>query len=85
MTSTETKAEIVKILKGMGLNSRQVSVRIKRGGYEAVVYVQVRDAAADFEAIEKACESFESVGRDEATGEILAGGNTFVWVKKRYN
>ena len=63
-------------LKKAGFNTRQVSVRCPH----CTLYVTIRDASVSLTRIEEIAGQFESVSRDHATGEILAGGNTFVQV-----
>jgi len=43
--------------------------------------VVIKDESIDKEAVEKIAYPFEEVDRCEVTGEVLAGGNTFVFVK----
>jgi hypothetical protein len=80
-TTAQVKAEIQAKLKEMSLNARMVSVSTRRGGSEDVFVLQIRDAQVDAEAVKAMAKSFEQIDRDAASGEILGGGNTFVWVK----
>lgn len=81
MTSAQTKSAIQAKLNEMGLNARKVSVSTRRGGYEDVFVLQIRDTQVDAQAVKAMAKSFEQIDRDAASGEILSGGNTFVWVK----
>lgn len=67
-------------LKKAGFTARQVSVRKEQGGYELVFYVTIRDKRIDKAEVEKIVRPFKSVDYDERTGEILAGGNCFIFV-----
>lgn len=40
---------------------------------------------ADRKAIESACKKFQSIDYDSASGEILAGGNTYIHVQYDYH
>ncbi len=71
------KDAIVADLKAAGYNSRQVSVKHK-GAY----YVTIRDASIPGEQIREIAERHERITRDEGTGEILSGGNSFVFVER---
>lgn len=68
-------------IKGLGYNSRQVSVRKDNG---TSVEVRIKDVTVDFEAVDRAAHQFEKVDRCEYSGEILCGGNTFVFVQYDY-
>ena len=68
-------------LKKAGYKRSQVSVSKGRGGYEIVYHVTVKDLMIPIEKIEKVVKKFQSVDWDERTGEILAGGNTMIFVE----
>lgn len=68
-------------LKKAGFNNRQVSVKKEQGGYELAFYVTIRDENIDKAEVEKAVLPFKSVDYDEHTGEILAGGNCYIFVR----
>lgn len=61
-------------LKQAGFNSRQVSARHDH----STLRVTIRDASVSLTRVQEIAGAFESVSRDQATGEILAGGNTFI-------
>lgn len=78
MNTTEVAKTIRKNLKNdLGLNARQVGVRAPD---VYAVYVTVKDPAVDIKDVEKIAKAHESYERDERTGEIMTGGNTFVFV-----
>ncbi len=72
-----TKETIVAAIKSLGYNSRQVSVKNDCSSYE----LTIRDASVNMAAIEAIAKNNEFVSRYEASGEILSGGNTFVFVR----
>lgn len=78
---SETKELIVQALGELGYNSRQVSVRKKRCTHSWDYIVTINDPAVNPFAVDQAVTQFESVRRDEATGDMLQGGNTFVSVQ----
>jgi hypothetical protein len=80
MTSTERAKEIRKVLKTKGWNSRKVSVRTRLGGYSAAIHVTIKALDISSDEVESLVERFERVRRCERSHEILAGGNTFVFV-----
>ncbi len=82
MTSTEKAKAIRTALKEAGFNQKQISVKKQFGGDSVAFYVTIRDANIDKSKIENIVNKFKSIDRDEITGEILAGGNDYVFIKK---
>lgn len=80
MTNKERSAAIRAEIKKLGYNSRQVSVRSRICGYSDETRIEVKDLSCDIKAIEKACMKFESIDYDQYSGEILSGGNTYIFV-----
>lgn len=77
MTTTKTlsKADMLRAaLKAAGYNARQVTVRHD----SCTLRVTVRSARVSLAHVEEIAGAFEKIDRDQATGEILCGGNTFV-------
>ena len=64
-------------LKNAGFNARRVTVRTRH----STLYVTIRDASASLTRVRAIAKPFESVSRDQATGEMLQGGNTYVQVE----
>ena len=85
MTNKERSAAIRSVLKKLGYNSKQVSVRSGFCGYSDYTYITVKDVKANIKEIEKACKNFQSVDYDLASGEILEGGNTYIHVQYDYS
>ena len=82
MTTKETATQIRKDLKAkLGYTSRQVSVRVKHGGCSSAINIDVKSLDIPLKPIEELTQEHESYERDYATQEILAGGNTFVFVQ----
>lgn len=76
-TTNTTPAQALRAaLKAAGFNARRATVR-ERGGS---LYVSIRDAGASLSKVEAIANKFSLVNRCELTGEILSGGNTFVFV-----
>jgi hypothetical protein len=61
-------------LKEAGFGARRVTVRTDG----STLRVTIRDASASLTKVKVIADRFESVRRCEASGEILAGGNTYV-------
>ena len=80
MTDSERVVAIIQALKEHGYNNRKVGVRYD--GY--AIWLTIKDLAIDIKEIEQLAKGYESYERDEFTGEILSGGNTFVFVNYAY-
>lgn len=80
MTDTERLTALRKELKEHGYNNRRVSVRYD--GY--AIWVTVKAFDIDKKEIENIAMKYENYSCDERTGEILSGGNTFVFVDYDY-
>lgn len=80
MTDSERVVAIRQALKEHGYNNRKVCVRYD--GY--AIWLTIKDLAIDIKEIEQLTKGYESYERDEFTGEILSGGNTFVFVNYAY-
>lgn len=80
ITDSERLAAIRQALKEHGYSNRKVGVRYD--GY--AIWLTIKDLAIDIKEIEQLAKGYESYERDEFTGEILSGGNTFVFVNYAY-
>lgn len=80
MTDSERVVAIRQALKEHGYNNRKVGVRYD--GY--AIWLTIKDLAIDIKEIEQLAKGYESYERDEFTGEILSGENTFVFVNYAY-
>ena len=80
------KAKIVrnKLKKELGYTNRQVSVRGRYCGYSAALDIVIKDFTADIRKIRSIAYEMEDIDYDEASGEILSGGNTYVHVEYDY-
>ena len=76
----ESAKELRSKLKEIGYNRNMVSVT---SDYDSI-NVTVKSIEVDFKKVEKLANSYESFRTDERTGEILCGGNTFVFVSYDY-
>lgn len=84
MTDKERCIAIRNELKQHGYNSRRVGVRYQIAGYSAAIYVTIKEKEIDKKEIENIAMKYNDIDRDERTGEILMGGNTFVFVDYDY-
>ncbi len=76
--------EIKKVLKEQGFNPKDFSVSVRSGTYDMAVTVTIKSPYVNKIEIEKILKRFEEIDYDQCTGEILAGGNTYVQVMYDY-
>jgi hypothetical protein len=76
-TALSEEARLRSDLKAAGFNARKVSVRRSRDS----LYITIRDASVALSVVRPIAETYRNVHRDERSGEILCGGNTFVDVE----
>ncbi len=69
--------EAKKVLKEAGIDTSKVSIRNSRG---SALDVTIKDLEIDIDQVRSLLEKFEHIYRCETTGEILSGGNYFVFV-----
>lgn len=77
--------EIKSYLKENGIDTRKVSIRHEYPGYSEIFNITIKDININANKIEELTRHFESYETDERTGEILAGGNTFIYVSYDYD
>lgn len=76
-----TGAQIKKKLKDYGINTDGLSISKGRGGYETAWHISGSSIKTDLKAVEDIVKTkIGHVDYDERSGEILAGGNTYVFV-----
>lgn len=69
--------ELRKKLREKGWSSRKVSVRSD----EYSIHVVIKDDSVDGKEVARLAYAYEEIDRDEHTGEVLLGGNTYVFVE----
>ena len=78
MYDTEKAAAIRSELKKvLGYTNRQVSVKVR----DYAIWVNAKVAGLDMQKVYEISVKYKDVERCEFTGEILSGGNTFVFVE----
>lgn len=78
MTTNQIKKELA---RKTGLNTSQIRIKTT-GNYETAYNIKLLSMSYDINKLERiAREMLESIDRDERTGEILAGGNYYVFVE----
>ena len=80
MTNMELGNAIRATLKSEGYAPRDFSVRVRDCGYSTSASVTIKNPEIRSADVERLLSKFESVDRDERTGEILEGGNCYLFV-----
>jgi len=75
-TPAQDAARIRSTLKKMGVGQKKVSVRSSSGS----ISIEIHDPTVDIKEVKNVSASSESIRYCEATGEILCGGNRFVFI-----
>lgn len=77
MSDTAAAAIRSSLKKVLGYTNRQVSVKVR----DYAIWVKAKVAGLDMQKVYDIAIKFKSVERCEFTGEILSGGNTYVFVE----
>ena len=77
--------EIKKYLKENGIDTKNISVKGSTCGYSESYEITIKDININIEKVRELLKTFESYETDERTGEILEGGNTYIFVNYDYN
>jgi hypothetical protein len=80
LNTTDRAAIIRKALKVMGWTSRDVSVRGEYYSLGSTIHVTIKNPHVPIGPVEDIANAHERIDRDQF-GEILGGGNRFVYVK----
>lgn len=82
MTSTaERSAHIRAALKAKGITSKDVSVRTDNYSMGSSINIKIKNPNVSKTLVESIANEHESVRRCEYSGEILSGGNRYVFVE----
>jgi hypothetical protein len=76
MTTQDLRTQVRAEIKNLGLTKKDVSIKVDH----RAVRVKALHLNVDVDLVESVLSKFENYERDEATGEILCGGNTYVFV-----
>lgn len=80
MTNKELGNAIRKELKTSGYKTRDFSVRVRDSLYDTAVNIKIKNPEINRKEIEKILNKFKAIDYDERSGEILAGGNTYIFI-----
>ena len=84
MTNKELGNQIRKELKENGIARKDISVRVRDSLYDTVVYIKIKNPMIRKSDIKKVVAKYDQVEHDARTYEILAGGNTYVFIDYEY-
>lgn len=76
MTKTN---EMKRILKASGIDTKLVKIGHRYCGFDESYNVRLYSRSIDLKKVEALLRPFRSVDHDPITGEILMGGNTYLW------
>ena len=78
MTNKELGNAIRKELKAEGFATKDISVRVAHALYDVSIRIEVKNPLIKLSEIKKIANKYKQVDYCEKTGEILAGGNTYI-------
>lgn len=84
LSNRELSKAIQNDLKAAGVPRAAYSIRVSNAGYSTAVDIYVKDISVRPETIREVVNKRESIRYDERCQEILAGGNTFINVRRDY-
>lgn len=84
MTNKERSKAIREELKKAGYKTSDFSIRSYDCGYSDASRIYIKNLTIDVSKIRDLLSKFRSVDYDEASGEILSGGNTYIIVDYDY-
>ena len=84
MTNKELSSAVRAILKENGYKPSDFSISSRYAGYEQSCNIAIKNPAINRKKIEDLVTHLESIDYDQYSDEILAGGNTFVFVQYKY-
>lgn len=76
----QTAIQIRDFLKKNGYNIRDFSIKASYGGYSSSVDIYIKNPKIDKKEINDLVKKFQNVDYDARSGEVLMGGNTYIFV-----
>ncbi|WP_276934256.1 hypothetical protein [Dielma fastidiosa] len=80
MTNKELSLQIRSELKAAGYKRNDISLRVTDAGYSTSIRVRIKNPKISSKEIEQVLKKYESIERDERTGEIMQGSNMYLFV-----
>lgn len=79
MNTNELRKQVRETVKNFGLTNKDVSISVKCSGFSDRVDIRAK-REIDFKGLQIALSKFKQIDYCSASGEILGGGNTFVFI-----
>ena len=84
MTNKEINTAIKKELKEAGYSTKDFSVSVKDSLYDTAIKIKIKTPYVSRANVEKILKHWESYELDQRTGEILQGGNKYLFAEYDY-
>ncbi len=78
MNTNDLRVKVREAVKNFGLTKDDVSISVKCSGYSDKIEIKAKKEI-DFAGLQRKLNQFKNIDRD-STGEILLGGNTYVFI-----
>lgn len=80
MTNKELSSQIRNEFKAAGYKRNDYSLKVSDAGYSSSIRVKIKNPKICRKDIQQLLNKYESVERDERSGEIMEGANCYVFV-----
>lgn len=68
------------LLKELKCDRKMISIKHQYAGYSEAYWIKI-DKSLNLDKVERLIKKYEQYDRDERTGEILEGGNTYLFAQ----
>lgn len=85
LSNREISKAIQEKLKAAGVPRSAYSISVRSCGYSDSVKIEIKDMTVRIDDVKRVAFQYQSIGRDERTGEILEGGNTYVFIQYSFD
>lgn len=68
------------LLKELKCDRKMISIKHQYAGYSEAYWIKV-DKSLNLDEVDRLIKKYEQYDRDERTGEILEGGNTYLFAQ----
>lgn len=85
MKISELRKKVNEAVKSLGLTKNDVSISVRVSRYSNKIETYAKHDKVDLKQLHQTLKTFKYVDRCEKSGEILAGGNTYVFVHDAQN
>ena len=85
MAANELKKALFEEFQKNGITKKQIKISARFSMYDECATITIHDLTLPKNKVEEIATAFESYERDQRSGEILQGGNTFIRVEYDYD